>query len=75
MSLIIDAKEGRNVATKDIVGAYLLTDIEDYALAKLTGKIIGIMRGVDEKYRSYVGMEVGKKVLYLQLHKVLYGYI
>ena len=51
LSLIIDAKGGRDVATIGVVGAYLLADMEDYILVKLTGKTVDIMCGVDEKYQ------------------------
>ena len=38
MSMIIDAKEGKNVAIADVVGAYLLAQMNDYVLVKVTGK-------------------------------------
>ena len=38
VSLIIDAKEGRDVAIADVVGAYLKANMLDYVLVKITGK-------------------------------------
>ena len=38
MSLIIDAKEHRDVAVADVVGAYLVANMKDYVLVKLTVK-------------------------------------
>ena len=38
MSLIIDAKEGRDVTIADIVGAYLLANMQDYVVIKPTSK-------------------------------------
>ena len=73
VSLIIDAKEGRDVAIADVVGAYLLANMQDYVLIKLTGKTVDIMCGVDKVYEEYVAMENGKRVLYLRLKKALYG--
>ena len=61
MSLIIDAKKGRDVAVADVVGAYILANMRDYVLVKLTGKTIDIMCGVDKGYEKYVAMENGKK--------------
>ena len=55
MSMIIDAKEGRDVAVADVVGAYLLANMKDYVLVKLTGKTVDIMCGVDKGYEEYVG--------------------
>ena len=73
LSLIIDAKEGRDVATADTVGEYLLANMKDYVLVKLTGKSVDIMCGVSAEYEKYVGIENGKRVLYLRLKKELYG--
>ena len=33
------------------------------------------MRGVSKEYEKYVGIVNGKRVIYLRLKKVLYGYI
>ena len=42
LSLMIDAKEGRNVATADVVGAYLHANMDDFVVVKLTGKTVDI---------------------------------
>ena len=73
ISLMIDAKERRDVATADVVGAYLLADMDEYVLLKLTGESVDIMCTVNVKYKSFVTIEQGKRVLYLQLLKALYG--
>jgi len=73
LSLIIDAFEGRDVATADVVGAYLLADMDEYVLLKLTGDAVDIMCKVDNKYEAFVTIENGKRVLYLRLLKALYG--
>ena len=73
MSLIIDAKEVKEVAIADIVGAYLKANIMDYILVKLTGKTVEIMCEVSSEYKKFVGMENRKRVLYLRLKKSLYG--
>ena len=73
LSLIIDAREGRDVAIADVVGAYLLATMEDYVLIRLTGKPVEIMCGISEEYRKYVVLESGKRVPYLRLKKDLYG--
>ena len=73
ISLLIDAHEHRDVATADIVGAYLLADIQDFVLVKITGETVDIMCRVNESFKQYVVMEKGKRTLYLQLTKALYG--
>jgi hypothetical protein len=66
MSLIVDAKEDRDVATADIFGAYINADMTDFTLLRLTGKEVDIMCRVDPKYIPFVTVEGGVKVLYLQ---------
>jgi len=73
ISLMIDAKERRDVATADVEGAYLHADMEEFVLLKLVGKAVDIMCQVNPKYENFVVIENGKKVLYLQLLKALYG--
>jgi hypothetical protein len=72
-TMVIDAKERRDVATADVVGAYLNADMDTFTLMKLTGETVDIMVQVDNKYAEYVSIEKGKPVLYLQLQKALYG--
>lgn len=43
LSLMIDAREGRDVAITDIIGAYLLANMDDYILVKITGNEVGVM--------------------------------
>ena len=73
LSLMINVKERRDVATADVVGAYLLADMDEYVLLKLSGESVEIMCQVNTKYASFVVVEKGKRVLYLQLLKALYG--
>jgi hypothetical protein len=73
ISIMIDAKERRDVATANVEGAYLHAHMEDFVLLKLVGEAVNIMCQVNPKYKKFVVIENGKKVLYLQLLKVLYG--
>lgn len=43
LSLMIDTREGRDVATADIVGAYLLVNMHDYVVVKIAGKEVDII--------------------------------
>ena len=75
MSLMIDALERRDVATCDIVGAYLFAEMDEFVLIRLTGESVKIMCEINPTYNEYVTYEKGKPVLYLQLIKALYGCI
>ena len=72
LSLLIDAKESRDVATADVVGAFLLADMEDFVLVKIDGDTLNIMCKVNEKYAKLVSIENGKEVLYLRLQKAIW---
>ena len=40
LSLLIDAHENRDVATVDVVGAYLIAGMKDHVIVKLTGESV-----------------------------------
>ena len=73
LSLFIGEKEGRDVATADLVGAYLWADTKDHAMIRLTGKTVDIMCEVNNKYKSFVSSQKEKYIIYLKLKKALYG--
>jgi hypothetical protein len=73
MSILIDAKERRDVATSDVVGAYLHAEMEDFTLLKMEGESVDIMCDVSPEYKKCLCYKNGKKVLYLILLKALYG--
>jgi hypothetical protein len=50
-----------------------MADMDEFVLMKLTCESVDIMCTVNKKYTPFVVIERGKKVLYLQLLKVLYG--
>jgi hypothetical protein len=71
--LIKSAKEGRQIATWDIEGAYLLADQDRFVVVKFEGASVDILCEVNTDYKRFVVIENGKKVLYLRLLKALYG--
>ena len=71
--MLIDAHEHREVATVDVVGAYLLADMRDFTIVKITNTTAEMMCKVDPTYENYLTIENGKKTLYLGLVKALYG--
>ena len=55
ISLIIDAKEGGDIAIADVFGEYLKAIIMNYVLVKFTGKTIDIMcTKVSSEYKKIV---------------------
>ena len=73
LSLLIDAEEKRDVATADVVRAYLMADMEDKVIVKMTGDAVDIMCKVNKNYIPFVSTEKGRKVIYVRLKKALYG--
>jgi hypothetical protein len=73
LSILVDALEQRDVATADVAGAYLHADMEDFTLLRMEGKSVDIMCSVCSEYSKCVVYKHGKKVLYLELLKALYG--
>ena len=73
LSLLIDAYEGRNVTIADVVRVYLLANMEDYILVKLSGDAVNIMYDANKRYTKYIATEKGKKVIYTRLTNALYG--
>jgi hypothetical protein len=73
-SATIDAMEERDVATVDILGAFMQADIDEVVHVKFEGEIAEMLVKMDPKlYRKYVKDENGKSVLYVELLKALYG--
>ncbi len=80
LTAIIDANENRDVMTADIPNAFIQAKIpdtkdgEERVLMKITGVLVDLLvEQAPEIYRDYVVYENGKKVLYVQVLKALYG--
>ena len=71
----IDAYEGRHVATVDLPSAFLHTDTDEDVTMVLEGSLAELMVKVDPSlYRKYVTINSkGKSLLYVKVHKALYG--
>ena len=76
-SLLIDAHEERDVAIFDVPGAYLHAELPSgkFVLLKIEGAFVDIMCDVNPEYAKDVRFENGKKVLYVQILRALYGMI
>ena len=73
LSIMVDAHEGRDVATADVVGAYLKAYMDEFVVMKFTGESVDILCKMNKKYMKYVVMEGNSKVLYVKLIKAIYG--
>lgn len=77
LTAIIDAKEGHDVMTADVPNAFIQTDMpegEEHVIMKITGVLVDMLvQMAPETYGPYVVFENGKKVLYVQVLKALYG--
>jgi hypothetical protein len=75
LTSIIDAKEGRDVATVDIPGAFLHSDIDELIHLIMDGPMADLLVKVNpEKYCEFVVKDRnGKSVIYVELKKALYG--
>ena len=74
LSCIINAVEGRNVATCNIPGAFMQSDMEGKVVMKLDGVMDEVIIKIDpQKNTKYVAKENGKDVIYVILAKALYG--
>ena len=76
ITLVIDAMERRDVATVDIPGAFLQTDAKPGTYMKITGPMVDILCQINPKlYEKYVTNEKGKRVLYTEASKAIYGMV
>lgn len=67
LSCMIDAEEGREVATIDIPGAFMQADMDEIVHMRLEGTM------EDPECEKYVVKEGDKIILYVLLAKALYG--
>ena len=73
LTSMIDAIEGRKVAITDVKGAYLNARMKDEVIMKIIGPEVDLFCKLDPTLKSFVTKEKGRKVLYTQLDKALYG--
>lgn len=73
LSIIIEAFEGRDVATADVAGAYLKAHMDDFVVMKFVGTSVRILCELNPSHEQNVVFENGVEVLYARLIKALYG--
>jgi len=71
---LIDAIEGRDVATADIPGAFLQATMDDDVYIKFEGKMVDLLIGLDSaKYSPCVCTYKGRRFIYTKAIKAIYG--
>jgi len=74
LTCVIDAEEGRDVATVDVPGAFMHADMNETVWVQLVGTMAELLIKIDPaKYGPYATHEQGRTVLYVCLKKALYG--
>jgi hypothetical protein len=80
LTAIIDAYKGRDVMTADVPNAFIQAEMppikegEDRVIMKITGVLVDLIVEMASKvYGPFVTYENGKKVLYVQVLRALYG--
>jgi hypothetical protein len=78
LTAVIDAYEGRDVMTADVPNAFIQTHMKEdpnkKVIMKITGVLVHLLVDMSpETYGPFVVYEKGKKVLYVQVIKALYG--
>jgi hypothetical protein len=74
LTCVIDAIERRNVATCDIPGAFMQSNMKGKVVMKFEGVMAEVILKIDQiKYKKHVTKENGKDVIYVILTKALYG--
>ena len=72
ITCLIDAKEGHDIATCDVPGAFMHADIDEVVHLRLDGEIADLLLKVDPSYSKYAIKEGGKTVIFTELSKALY---
>ena len=81
LTAVIDAKEGCDVMTSDVPNAFIQAIIEENGdrgnekkVMKLTGVVVDLLVGMaPEVYKDFIVFEKGKKGLYVNVLRNLYG--
>lgn len=80
LSATIEAEENRDIASWDIPNAFIQTEIKeldpdgDRIIMKIRGPMVDMLLEIDpDAYAPYVVYENGKRVLYVQILRAIYG--
>ena len=73
LTSVVDAWENRKVAVLDVQGAFMQVDMDELVHVQFQGEMVDKLVEIDhDLYASYVSVENGEKVMYVELLKALY---
>jgi hypothetical protein len=79
LTTVIDAKEGRNVATCDITNAFIQTGLQtvdcdrNRTIMKIRVSLVGILCEMDQTHSKYVINEEHRDVMHVHVRKAIYS--
>ena len=74
MAAVVDAWENRKVAVLDVLGAFMQVDMDELVHVRFQGEMVDKLHDIDhDLYTSYVTVEKGERVMYVELLKALHG--
>ena len=80
ITAVIDAHEGRDIMTADVPNAFIQTEMpepekgQERVIMKITGVLVDMLVQLSpEVYGKHVVFEKGRKVLYVQVLRAIYG--
>ena len=73
LTTVIDAWENRKVGVLDVTVAFMQVDMDELVHVQFEGEMVDKLLEIEhDLYASYVSVENGKKVMYVELLKALY---
>jgi hypothetical protein len=78
LTAVIEASEGRDVATCDIPNTFIQTEVEERdkdgnrTIMKIRGVLAELLCEVDTVYSDYLIVDRKGKILYVQINKAIY---
>ena len=74
LTIIIDAYEGRDVATAVIAGAYLKAYMRGFVVMEFTpGDTVRVLCDMNPNHKQFVTNKEGQPTLYVRLVNAIYG--
>ena len=74
LTAVVDAWENRKVAVLDVPVAFMQVGMDELVHVRFQGEMVDKLLDIDhDLYASYVTVEKGERVMYVELLKALYG--
>ena len=73
LTALVDTVEDWHVVVADVTSAYLNMDMDDFVLIRLSGDDVNMMCNANPDYKKFITKNNGRRTLFLQLKKALYG--